>query len=426
MENKKVAIIGSGISGIFLAWLLERSGFKVTLIEKLPNIGMDAHGLELEIDGTPTKIDVPLRVFNPSNWQKLHQLIKILGLNSNVIDVSHSVSNLKGETIFCYHQIKFGDLLFPYFNRFKYFDRDVFRVFSEVLYFVVKTKTKREMKLLDQSFDQYLSSLNLSETFRYKYIYPVLQTICTCSFETVKNFPAKIIISSLQNIIGYNLRRVDGGTESIVRKLTSNLNGILTSTSVKNLELLENSVRLSTENGQNLEFDHVVFATQANHINKMLPHGFEQEKNILAQFPYEKVNIYVHSDDRFMPSKKQDWVPLNFMVPDKQGSAMSTTWMNLFDKKLKGKTPVFQTIAPVFLPKDELIMSEIRMERAVVGVKQKTAFEKLMQIHQENNRRVWFCGSYANDSLPLLESGVISSLRIAKNLDAEIPEELNS
>jgi predicted NAD/FAD-binding protein len=46
----------------------------------------------------------------------------------------------------------------------------------------------------------------------------------------------------------------------------------------------------------------------------------------------------------------------------------------------------------------------------------------LHHLHQQPDRRIWFCGSYAAEGVPLLESAVVSSLRVANRLSIQLPD----
>ena len=77
MERKKIAIIGSGISGAAAAWALNPT-HEVTLFESLPRAGGHTATIDIDYDGTPISVDTGFIVYNELNYPLLTALFRHL------------------------------------------------------------------------------------------------------------------------------------------------------------------------------------------------------------------------------------------------------------------------------------------------------------------------------------------------------------
>ena len=100
---------------------------------------------------------------------------------------------------------------------------------------------------------------------------------------------------------------------------------------------------------------------------------------------------------------------------------MCSIWLNQFYSEWETTTPYFQTIMPLNVPQPETLIATAKLQRPTVTASTRDAIDQLMQLHLQPDRRVWFCGSYANPGIPLLESGVVSAFRLAKSLECKLP-----
>ena len=79
--------------------------------------------------------------------------------------------------------------------------------------------------------------------------------------------------------------------------------------------------------------------------------------------------------------------------------------------------PVFQTWNPLMEPAPEFVHQRVRVERALVDSTTEMAVRTLTELHTEADRRVWFCGSYANEAMTLQESAAASAVAVAERIN---------
>lgn len=110
-----------------------------------------------------------------------------------------------------------------------------------------------------------------------------------------------------------------------------------------------------------------------------------------------------------MPAKKQDWTALNFQMSEALEKPMFTVWVNQVEPSLSCSAPVFQTWNPLFEPDPDTVLARVPLERAVVHRGTARVHDALRQWHHRPGRKVFFCGSWAYEGVPLLESAVRSA-----------------
>jgi predicted NAD/FAD-binding protein len=128
----------------------------------------------------------------------------------------------------------------------------------------------------------------------------------------------------------------------------------------------------------------------------------------------------VHSDTRFMPRRRRDWVSLNFLMTPDLRDSMWNVWVNAVEPTIAGAPPVFQTWNPLFEPAPESVLMRVPLARAVVHGGTEAALAQLRTLHAAAGRRVFFCGSWAYPGVPLLESAVRSALAVADLLQLPV------
>jgi predicted NAD/FAD-binding protein len=181
-------------------------------------------------------------------------------------------------------------------------------------------------------------------------------------------------------------------------------------------------VRVETKQEQSEIFDHLIVATQADQALALLSKPSEAECKMLSAFSYDDVPILVHQDPALMPVNTKDWAHINLIIAQDRRAAMCCVWMNRFNPDWQIAKPIIQTINPLPESQPYNIIAQYNLKRPVVNAQSLAGLDILQQLHQQEGRRIWFCGSYAAEGVPLLESAVLSSLRVANRFSVPLPE----
>lgn len=424
----RVAVVGTGIAGLTAAWLFKRAGVDVTIFEKQPRLGMDTHGVVFEIEGEHVCCDVPPRMFNDSLWPNLSRLYRELGVESEPIEPSKSfarfdlstASNPIATTVFLKLGASYQPKLSPNLllnSTSRQILKDIKRMLS-----AVPTDLEHPIQL---TMREYLEAQNYSDPFVFEFLYPALSsTVCTCSYQSLDAYPAEILLTAMLKLTSPDgLARTRHGTQDVVRRLSLGLNDIRLDTSVSNIWQTKTDASVKILSGESFTFDHVIVATQANAARRILDSSMEREDRMLSQFRYEDVPVVLHTDQRLMPDRRQDWSHFNLISNAQSQQAMCTIWMNRFCPEWPAESPVFQTIMPLVDPEPERLICSASMQRPVVDQTSSRGLELMADLHSDPDRHVWFCGSYASRGIPLLESGVVSSLKVAEKVGISWPDE---
>ncbi|MDG2015079.1 MAG: FAD-dependent oxidoreductase, partial [Pirellulaceae bacterium] len=392
----RIGVIGSGIAGLVSARKLCDAGHQVTLFERQPTVGMDAHSLDIPaVDGTPmVRADVPSRMFNETQWPHLFQLYKDLGIESTAVCSSQAFCHFPGSVFLTLEQA-----IKPMTLAGKLLDRKAQRILGAAarLQKVGIQDLQQDDVLQSLTLEQYLRQREFSDEFIHEFLYPTLSsTVFTCSYSAVANYPAKTALSILQNLTrNTTLLKTRYGTQDATKRLLHGDIQLRLSCGVQVVERLDDQVEVRLIDGTAAIFDHVIVATQANTAGKLVSALSDSELGILGSFRYESISIYVHTDTQWMPERRRQWATFNMLVSEDRRAAMCSVWLNRFHADWDIESPIFQTINAFAEPDADKVLAKCVMQRPVVSPDSNRGWDALEAMHQEPNRRIWYCGSYA-------------------------------
>lgn len=414
-----IAVIGSGMAGLATARILKDAGHRITIFEALPGRGMDSHSLEFE----GGLIDAPLRVMNPHLWKNTLSLATYLGIHTFPVRTYMACSWLfedRTETWLTTTRSRIGN--FPIINNRKGIQQYGWRLVKGMLQ--LKTAIAKFFKSKDQeiTLTEFINNNHIEEVFWHGAVMPVLYTICTCNPKTIGDWPAKPLLVFLRQLTdGDALLRLQGGTPALVDKLIAGID-IHNSSAITQIKEQGHGVLVENALGEQYVFDRVIVATPTNKIEQFLDaEQFADDIALLKQFKFEQGNLVIHTDQSVMPPKRKDWAVLSYMMDRKFTRQHFTVWLNSVEPSLVGKTAVFQTWQPVTEIDPKKIISNVSLTRAVVDSHTVALNKELQQRHKDLKRKVFYCGSWSCDGLPILESAVTSAIHIAEIFNAPVP-----
>jgi uncharacterized protein len=410
----KIAIIGSGISGLGAAFLLDKQ-HDVTVYEKNDYVG--GHSRTLDVNGTP--VDTGFIVFNHRNYPNLVGLFNQLGVVTEKSDMSFAASINNGwleygtkDTPSIFAQKR--NMLRPTFWRMLL---DVFR-FNKLAVDYMNAP-------LSFTLGECLDRLKMGEWFRRYFLLAMGGAIWSCPIEQMLKFPARTFIRFFYNhgLLTINDQpqwfTVTGGSKEYVKKLIASLkNPVRVNTPVHRVEKLTQGILVKTANGEQQIYDHVIFASHADQTLNVLSQPTVKQQEILGKVRYQPNNVVLHGDECFMPRNKKCWASWAYMCDgreDKNASIALTYWMNNL-QNLKG-APLFVTLNPSRMPAADKIYNQHVFEHPVFDQGAIEAQEQLADIQGKNN--MWFCGAWTRYGFH--EDGLTSGVVVAEALGAHIP-----
>lgn len=415
-----IAVIGGGIAGLVAAWRLSQR-HTVTLFERHAVPGFVAASVQLDGDATGLRVDVPLRVFYPGYYPTLTRLYDTLGVATEPVDYATTFCGADGRAYFRWRNARLGRWSLPYVLPRDVADARARRIVRGALRFQARARAALAAGALgDASIGDFVAAERIAPEFVDGLLLPAIATIGTCATEDARAYPAAVVAGyAAAGLNRQSVRRACDGADAVAAKLLAGISRVRCSAGVQGVRRPAGRAGVAVQHAGGEElFDHVVFATQANHALALLADAAPDEAQMLAAFRYRALEVLMHRDAALMPPRRADWSPVNARVCADHAQPESTIWINRVQPALRGAAPLFQTVMPQRAPRVEHVIGHARFERPLVGAGSAAALAALQRLHDQPGRRVWWCGSYAEAGVPLLESAVRSALAVAARVDA--------
>ena len=414
--KEKIAIIGSGISGLSAAHLLSTK-YDVYLFEKKNRLGGHTRTIKVDESSRKISIDTGFIVFNEKNYPDLTKFFQLLKINYRDSDMSFAVSNklpkveYSGKTFFT---------LFANFNNlfsFKFYKMifEIRRLYS------ICNKLEINKKNSKLTLEDFLNKYNFSDYLKNYHILPMISSIWSSDIDNVKKFPLVTFINFFKNHALFNFKKrpqwkyIFGGSNQYIEKLI-NLNTFKYFTDFKILKITRknNSIQIIDKDNKYNYFSKLVFATHGDQILSLLDNPTDKEINIFNKFKYSNNIAYLHTDASLMPDSKLAWSSWNFLNKSISKKFTLTYWMNLL-QNLPTKKNYFVTVNPFKKPNN--IINKTTFEHPIYSLDTISAQKEVIQIQGLNN--TYFCGSYLGYGFH--EDGIQSAAYISKLLGCNLP-----
>jgi predicted NAD/FAD-binding protein len=412
----KIAIIGTGISGLSAGYLLH-THHDITVYEKDSRIGGHSRTIEIN-DGTKNiALDTGFIVFNDRNYPHLISLFKHLDVETQKSDMSFGASINNGF-------LEYGSK--GMFAQKRNWLRPKFwGMIWDILYF--NRKAPQYLNRADNiTLEDCLKELNVGVWFRKYYLQAMGAAIWSCSVETILKFPARTFIQFFHNhgLLTINNHpqwyTVTGGSRNYIKKLIYGFQDrIKTNCGAASVTRTQNGIIVTDTTGKQTHYDHVIFACHADQALNILKDANEQETEILSAFTYQKNQVVVHSDVNFMPQKKSawaSWVYLSEKTIDQQPSVSLSYWMNNL-QNLPTAKQIFVTLNPGKMPAPNTIYDQHSFEHPVFTRAAIRAQSDIQSI--QNTNHVSYCGAHLRYGFH--EDGILSAVKVANTLGVQAP-----
>lgn len=405
----KVAVIGSGVSGLTCAYLL-RDKYEVTLYEANDYIGGHTHTHNISIDGINLNVDTGFIVYNDRTYPNFIRLLDELGCTGRPTEMSFSLRDESANLEYNGHNL---DTLFAQRRnlvnpRFWWMIRDILR-FNKL--------TKNIQSIDDQTLDQFMAHYRFSKTFKTRYLYPMAAAIWSTGDSSIGQFPIRSLIDFFVNHGLVDLKNrpqwyvVKGGSNQYVKAIEPLLADVRTSTPVHNVSRESGQVKVSSK--ETTEFyDEVVFACHSDQALSILTDPTDTEKSVLENMRYTPNTAYLHTDQSKLPKRRKAWASWNYTISKGQQAdqAQLTYNMNIL-QHLNSDTQVLVTLNDPSIDPEKILgtfeYSHPYFDQAMVKSQARHA-----EISGPNHTH--FCGAYW--SYGFHEDGVRSAQRVCKTL----------
>lgn len=414
--GQRIAIVGTGISGLGAAWALQND-HDIVVFEAEDRVGGHSNTVDVMTPEGVTCVDTGFIVYNEVTYPNLTRLFAHLEVQTEPSDMSFSYSldrrreyaaNLKGVLA------QPSNLASSRFLR-MLLDIDRFR----------RTGTDFDPHP-DETIGELMVRYEFSDGFLHEYLYPMTGAIWSAGMTEIGDYPARTVLRFLANhgliqIVGRpKWRTMSGGSKTYVERLTAGFKDrIRLRSPISTIDREPDRVTLHTPDGPS-SFDHVIMATHSDQALRALgPGATPDERELLGAIPYQENIAVLHSDPALMPARRTVWSSWNAMSSSQAADspvASVTYWMNRL-QNLGSDIQLFVSLNPLVEPEPgtvhavfayshpQLDSRAIRAQRLIAGI--------------QGMNRTWYAGAYLGYGFH--EDGLQAGLNVAAALGSPAP-----
>jgi predicted NAD/FAD-binding protein len=418
-SSVRIAIVGSGISGLVCAHLLHGK-HDVVLFEADDRPGGHTHTHRIELPEGTVDVDTGFLVYNDRTYPLFCRLLERLRVATQPSDMSFSVSDRRTglewrgtspATVFAQP----GNALRPAF----------WRMLADIARF---NRLARALLLSsppgDPTLEEFLAPHHWSAGFMEWYLVPLGSSIWSANPSTMVQIPAKTFARFFERHgllrVGDqpNWRTITGGSRTYVDAALRPLRQagrVRLGAPVEKIRRQPDGVEIVSTLGAE-RFDHVVIATHSDQALRMLSDPDRLERRILGAIAYQPNRATLHTDLRLMPRRHKAWASWNYQH---LGHTTDRATLTYYLNRLQGipsATPVLVTLNQADAIDPGRVIAHIDYEHPVMGAATVAAQRR----HREINgaRRTWFCGAYWGYGFH--EDGVRSAVQTCSALGAQL------
>ena len=425
---KRVAVVGSGIAGLGVAYALARDTAHpahVTLFEAGAHFGGHANTVDVTLEGVTHGVDTGFLVFNERTYPNLIRLFAELGVDTAPSDMSFSVqarqdglewSGSDLGTVFAQKR----NLLRP---RFLGMLADLLR-FNRLTTAIAERNEDAE---LQEPIGDFLDRHRFGPAFRQWYFLPMIGCIWSCPADQMLRFPIGTMIRFCHNhgLIQVSnrpqWRTVTGGSRHYVRRMLQDIGDARLNTPVRQVRRLPPAsgaagVMVATEHGSE-RFDEVVLACHSDQALALLADATDDERRVLGAIRYHPNRAVLHTDTSVLPQRRRAWAAWNYARAADAGREQAAVCLHYLINRLQPlpwQQPVIVSLNPdpAHEPVPGQVLREFDYAHPVFDRAAVTAQRELPAI--QGRSHVWFCGAWARYGFH--EDGLMSALAVVDGL----------
>ncbi len=428
----RIAIIGSGISGLASAFFL-RNHADVHLFEKANRLGGHSNTVDAVFGDVSIPVDTGFIVYNPLNYPNLVSFFDILSVRSLETDMSFSVSLGKG--LLEYEGSIKGLVAQPT----NFLKKRYWSMLVDLVRFY-RTGTNQVMHgPVGETLIEFALRQGYGAAFIHDHLVPMGSAIWSASTKSLMDFPAVSFMHFMENhkLLNFFDRpqwlTVAGGSREYVKRVANNLTDrIHLNTDICYLRRENGGVVIDIKDQGEIWFDSVIIATHGDQALELIQDASKKERDILGAFRFQQNHAVLHSDARLMPKRRRAWAAWNYVSDNspiqflKKSSNSKETfgsndlcltyWMNRL-QSIDPIYPLFETLNPSTMPEESLVHGHFHYRHPIFDNKTIEAQLRLPEIQGVNG--LFFAGAWTGYGFH--EDGLRSALAAVKTLGVEIP-----
>jgi uncharacterized protein len=413
----RIAIIGSGISGLGAAWLLSRA-HEVTVYEANDYLGGHTQTHDITLGDSNYRIDSGFIVCNPDHYPHFMRLLSELGVGTRETTMSFALRNEKTgleynatrlNTLFCQRR----NLVSP---RFWGMVQGILRFYREAPALLQGSDT-------GPTLGQYLDQNGYSAAFRDDHLVPMASALWSSPAQQILQFPARYLVQFMANHCMLQTsgrppwRVVEGGSKTYVEAWQKRCKAqVRIATPLRAVTRSGDAVTLRTDAGSE-RFDEVVFACHSDQALALMADASERERDILGAIRFQENDTVLHTDTRLLPRNRNAWAAWNALVIAGVENVCTVT----YDMNLLQGIDAAETFCVTLNCTDRIdptrILKRMRYQHPIYSPESVAAQTRRHEISGQN--RTWFAGAYWGWGFH--EDGMRSAVEVANGLGVQWP-----
>lgn len=413
--GQRVAIIGSGVSGLVCAYLLHPA-YDVTVFEADRRLGGHTNTVIVNDPGAgPLAIDTGFIVFNEWTYPHFIQLLERLDVAWRDSDMSFSVSCRRSgleyggggfRAVFAQPE----NMVSPRFLRML---ADLVRFYQDASVLLDEPG--------DETLGEFVSRRGYSDFFIEKHLVPIGAAIWSADPRQWLQVPARFAIRFFANHGMLNLlhrplwRTVVGGSRSYVEALVRRVGSrrFLVDAPVLGVRRDAGGVELDLgghADGRKARFDQVILAVHSDQALGLLVDPSPIEREVLGSIRYQPNQAVLHTDTSLLPRARRAWSSWNYLIPESQSALATLTYnMNML-QGLPSEETYCVTLNPDRPIAPERVLGAYGYAHPVFDPLSVRAQQRWGEL--SGRMRTHYCGAYWRYGFH--EDGVVSALRVAR------------
>lgn len=416
----RVAVVGSGISGLSVAWLLSQK-YQVTLFEAGNYLGGHTNTVDVTVDGITAPVDTGFLVFNERTYPNLVELFSHLGVRTASSEMSFSV-RIDEERV----EWAGNSLASVFAQKRNLVKPEFWRMLKDILRFNRESQEiVRSGRSANVSLGEFLVRGGYGRAFRDWYLLPMSGAIWSCPTRQMLDYPVDTFFRFCHNhgllqLTGRPVwKTVVGGGREYVRRLAASIEDIRLASPVESVVRDTDGVRLRLANGTTEGFSQIVFACHSDQALALLADIVDIEKKLLSRFSYQQNRAVLHMDNSLLPRNREAWAAWNYIAGTGAPDARPVSVSYLINKlqPLPFASPVIVTLNPTHAPRADSVIGEFDYMHPIFDRAAIDAQQELPAI--QGKRHTWFCGAWTGYGFH--EDGLKSALSVANALGVQAP-----
>lgn len=393
----RIAIIGSGISGLGAAYYLGNK-HQTVLYETNDYLGGHTRTKTIEYGTEHISVDTGFIVYNHKNYPLLTKLFDELEVVTNKSNMSFGVSVNGGDFEWSGQNLsgvfaQKSNLLKPWF----------YKMLMDIRKFNIQgTKAVSNLSNPSITLGEFLDDLKLSKAFLKYYLLPMAGAIWSCPLETMRAFPAKSFLTFFHNHGLLTVTEqpqwytVKGGAKNYVKKIRQATHNSETrlNTPVAKVTRSGETVFVIDQQGNKEAFDKVIFACHGHLILDLLDQPDPEEFEAFSKITYQPNKIILHRDINQMPKRKAAWASWVYQSQsncDKNNIAV-TYYMNNLQPHIPANKPIFVTLNPIQEIPQELTFDTVTLNHPVFTTDMLEAQKKTVLL--QGHKNCYYAGAW--------------------------------